>query len=351
MVVDLIQNEYIELLSSQIEGLVKKSDREYNFRCPFCGDSKVSKIKKRGWLVKKNNKWFYYCFNCNVSYTFNKFLEVLDKELYRRYILDVLSNKEDDTFIINSYNSGVGTSGLRESLFLEKDGQHSSSIEGPVRSILEPLSSLSYSSPAFIYLRHRNIDVNKFNNVYYTEEFRKFIKENIPGKYDDVEIPDEGIVFKLYDLEHNIMGFQIRNIRTKDKSRRFMTCSIGDSHGYFYCGCIDRSKTYVVVEGPVDALSLDNGIAVLNSSLYKFQKGLNCIYFNDQEPYNKEVDKQIRCCIDSGLRTVLLPKEFFGMDVNDIRCKYPDLDINKLVEENSYTGLEAKLMYSRWKNQ
>ena len=222
-----------------------------------------------------------------------------------------------------------------------------------VDKYLTPVSELNYSHPAYSYLRKRCIDPENLQYVYYTTEFDKFIHENIKEKYDNVSMPTEGIVFKLYDLEHNIQGFQIRNINATSKANRFMTCAINETHGYFYTAPIDKSKEYIICEGPIDALSISNGIAVLNAALYKFKNTLDisCVYFNDQEPFNKEVDKEIRTCIDRNLSTVLLSKEYFGLDINDIKCKYPDISIEELAKENSYQGLQAKFMYSKWKNQ
>lgn len=48
----------------------------YNFRCPFCGDSKKSAIKKRGWWYAGTDL-SYYCFNCGASFAALKFLEAL----------------------------------------------------------------------------------------------------------------------------------------------------------------------------------------------------------------------------------------------------------------------------------
>lgn len=330
---DIIQGKYIELISDRLVGFSRKSEREYNFRCCFCGDSKKSELKKRGWLVRKGSRWFYYCFNCSISLTFDRFLEYIDKGVYGEYVLEVMQNRGIESKVYDDVKEYIE----------DKEGSDE----------LVSLDKLPYSHEAYRYVKSRCISDDNMKYIYYTESFGEYIKRVIPGKYDDVSIPDVGIVFKLRDLDYNVTGFQIRNIKAEGKANRFMTCSIGDSHGYFYCRRIDKNRVYIVVEGPMDALSIENGIAVLNSSLYKFKNdiGLDCIYFNDQEPYNREVDKQIRNCIDAGLRTVLLGKEYFGMDINDIRRKYGDVDIESLAKDSSYSGIEAKIEYSKWKNQ
>ena len=45
-----IDHKYINLLSPQLERFARKSDKLYNFRCPFCGDSQKNKWKARGYV-------------------------------------------------------------------------------------------------------------------------------------------------------------------------------------------------------------------------------------------------------------------------------------------------------------
>ena len=40
-----IDQKYLLLASSQLQGFKKKGDYLYNFRCPYCGDSQKSKSK------------------------------------------------------------------------------------------------------------------------------------------------------------------------------------------------------------------------------------------------------------------------------------------------------------------
>lgn len=52
-----------------------KSGDSLVFRCPFCGDSHKSAIKKRGYYTPR--KGIYHCFNCDVSMSGYKLLEAL----------------------------------------------------------------------------------------------------------------------------------------------------------------------------------------------------------------------------------------------------------------------------------
>ena len=62
---NVIDENSIKRIQSQLEGF-HKSNGHYNFRCPYCGDSAKSKLKKRGWLFDYNGKVYYKCFNLSV---------------------------------------------------------------------------------------------------------------------------------------------------------------------------------------------------------------------------------------------------------------------------------------------
>lgn len=56
-------------------------DGKFNGRCPFCGDSKKSTTKKRGWIYF-NKDCSYYCFNCSTGMSGIKFLEAISGQAY-----------------------------------------------------------------------------------------------------------------------------------------------------------------------------------------------------------------------------------------------------------------------------
>lgn len=64
--IDVDQTNWIinQLKENFFDGQIKESNHHYNFRCPFCGDSKKNKLKKRGWLYIRNNQCSFYCYNC-----------------------------------------------------------------------------------------------------------------------------------------------------------------------------------------------------------------------------------------------------------------------------------------------
>lgn len=76
----MLSYEHLEFLRENILNYLPRPfvnvNGRYNFRCPFCGDSRKSATKKRGWWYSSTNCSFY-CFNCGTAYTGLKFLEAL----------------------------------------------------------------------------------------------------------------------------------------------------------------------------------------------------------------------------------------------------------------------------------
>ena len=82
-----IDRKFMTLVSPKLEKFAQKNDYIWNFRCPFCGDSKKNKIKARGYVYRKKNDLFFMCHNCSTSTSFGKFLKSIDPLLYKEYQL------------------------------------------------------------------------------------------------------------------------------------------------------------------------------------------------------------------------------------------------------------------------
>ena len=51
--------KYINILSGRLSLFKRKSNNLFNFRCPFCGDSQRNKLKARGYVYAKENKYSF----------------------------------------------------------------------------------------------------------------------------------------------------------------------------------------------------------------------------------------------------------------------------------------------------
>lgn len=81
------------MISSQLENFAQKNNNIFNFKCIYCGDSKKSKTKVRGYLYSIGDGFNYRCHNCGKSISFKNFLKDVDPLLGERYIFEKFKGK------------------------------------------------------------------------------------------------------------------------------------------------------------------------------------------------------------------------------------------------------------------
>ena len=331
MIDPFLQYKYVNLIGDQLSGFKKIRENLYNFKCPICGDS-IKGNKKRGYLMNKDGSFYFYCHNCTNSMNLDKFIQEVDSDLYKELKKEILLSKRS------------GFSKPKEDIvfpvFPKIEIQKS-----PLKTVFE----LGPEHISYKYLQFRQVPVERFSDVKWTDNFPQLVKDTIGNKYENSFLPKSGIVFELKELDGKITGYQIRSIDPNvPKQYRFVICSANEEHGYFY-KTLSNSEPLFVVEGCTDSLFLNNSIALLSAALWRYHTD-NCIYFNDNEPRNTAVCKQIEKCISSGYKVVLLPQEYEGMDVNDlVKSGIHHQDLKELFLKHTYSGLSAKIQFSKWK--
>ena len=83
-----IDVKYVNLISPYLQQFKKKGDFLWNFRCPYCGDSKKNRTKARGFVFRKKNDLFYKCHNCGVGASLGNLIKEIDSKTYDDYILE-----------------------------------------------------------------------------------------------------------------------------------------------------------------------------------------------------------------------------------------------------------------------
>jgi hypothetical protein len=67
----------------------------------------------------------------------------------------------------------------------------------------------------------------------------------------------------------------------------------------------------------------------------------------DNEPYKKETVHLLEKLIDMKKSVCILPENITEKDINDMVSS--GLDAKKLIDQNTYTDLKAKLVLTKWK--
>jgi hypothetical protein len=71
------------------------------------------------------------------------------------------------------------------------------------------------------------------------------------------------------------------------------------------------------------------------------------VWIYDNEPRNAEIVRRIQSKIESGESVVIYPNTVTQKDINDMVLS--GLDVQSMIESNTYSGLEAKLKFTTWK--
>ena len=319
---DHIDSKYIGIISPRLGKFKKVKSNLYNFRCPICGDSKKNKTKTRGYLYGVKTDVNFRCHNCGASMTLSNFLKEIDPTIHKQYVFDKFKDGK----------TGRGT-------VVEEPKFH---FEAPKfkRSLKIPKASENPRSDG--YLTARKLDSSKF---FYAKKFKKFVNTLKPT-FEDTRYDEERIIIPIY-YEKNLIGLQGRSIGPNPV--KYITVMLDENAPKIY-GLDDvkkRERVYIT-EGPFDSTFIQNSIAMCGADADVNSWGIsNPVWIYDNEPRNREIVNRISRTIDSGESVVIFPSSIDDKDINDMVIA--GHDVQKIVECNTYSGLEAKLKFNTWK--
>ena len=319
---DHVDSKFIGLVSPKLQKFKRVKADLYNFRCPICGDSKKNKSKTRGYLYAVKANTNFKCHNCGASMSLNNFLKQVDPAVHKQYVMEKF--KEGHTgrnFVIDEPDIKFEAPKFKKKLKLPKASEN-------------PKSSG--------YLTARKLNPDDF---YYAEHFKKFVNSLKPT-FDDTKHDEERIIIPLY-YEKNLIGLQGRSINPNPV--KYITVMLDDDAPKIYgLDNIRRDAPVYITEGPFDSTFIRNAIAMCGADADISRWGIsNPVWIYDNEPRNREITNRISKTIDSGDSVVIWPDSIDDKDINDMVMS--GLDVQSVIESNTYSGLEAKLKFTTWK--
>jgi hypothetical protein len=110
------------------------------------------------------------------------------------------------------------------------------------------------------------------------------------------------------------------------------------------------NEQYFIVDGAIDSMFLDNAVAMAGAegNTHGVQKPENSIFVFDAEPRNKEIHKRMERVIKSGHKICIWPSDVPGKDINEMYLNGLH-DVEKIIENNTYYGLQAELKFAAWR--
>jgi len=327
-----IDVKYVGLVSPYLQKFTKKKESLYNFRCPYCGDSKKRKDKARGYIFKVKNDLVFKCHNCGVGRTFTNFLKDQNSILYDQYVME-------------RYKEGLTGKGTQtpNPTFNFQEPKFFSKCENS--EDLKKISELNTTHPAREYLESRKIkDLDYF---YYCPKFKEWTNSQIKI-FDTLRKDSPRIIIPLKDKEGNMFGFQGRSLIPNTKLRYITIMLNEDQPKIFGLDRVDPAKNVYVTEGPFDSMFINNGIAMCGSDVVLDRVQFpNCVFVYDNEPRNPQIVERINKTIQLGDKVVIWPSSIKEKDINDMVLA--GRDVQHVVESNTYQGLEAKVKLIEWK--
>jgi len=342
-----IDRKYLGFVSSKLEQFKQKKTDLYNFRCPYCGDSKKNKLKARAYVYRKSNNMFYICHNCGKSTTFGKFLQETDGSVYKQYALERYSSGE------------TGNHNYKKPTFDELKGNafaRFASSPQPKNKTWADFSSYSIVNLpedhyAAAYIKKRLIPERYWNEILFVPKFKDFLDSEFPNHGKD-EVPNDDRIVLFYTNEKG----EITNVAGRalsDTKIRYITVKLTDEKKLFGLHRLQKQNTVYVLEGQFDSYFVENSIASGDSNLggvAAVLPELDTVLIYDIQPRNKDLVKQIEKSINKGYKICLLPDTLPGKDINEIILNGVKVeDLMNLVTKYTYQGLTAKLEFTRWK--
>lgn len=327
----LIENS-IKNICGELEGF-RRANNQYNFRCPFCGDSAKSKLKKRGWLFEHKGKVFYKCFNCDKSVEYSRFLKELFPQEYMRYIAEKAFSG-DNTYVSHNYNSRPITEITREMF---------EAIE-----LVKPTTSDNLGGQ---YLDKRKITNRE--NFYYTSDYGSLLRRLGLKTYSlEFECHEPRLLIPHFNRSKYLAYIQMRCLNnSKIRYRTYKV--IEDEYKLWNLDQVDFNKKIYITEGALDASFLQNSVAMSGSDaqlekciLYNFKENLRIIL--DNEPRSPIILQKYAGLIDRGYRVFHWP-DIPYKDINEAILANYDIVKDIYNEDNYYLGLQGKLQFSMWK--
>ena len=329
---DYVEDKYIRFLNTRLDKFKNVKSGLYNFRCPYCGDSQKHRNKARGYFFLKKSEYIFKCHNCGMGRSLGNFLKDHAPDLH-------------DQFILEKYRAGATGKGRHT-----PNPEYKSAKPNFVSKVadLESIADLNIKHAAREYLEKRQIPQEKLSSLYYTERFKTWINSKKPGTFKSLQNDRGRIIIPLIDKEGNWFGVQGRSLLPNATMRYITIIFNEDKQKVFGLNYVKEDKPIYIVEGPIDSLFLDNSVAMVGSDFNpRSYNWSDYIWVYDNEPRNRQIVERISDTIDRGEKVVIWPQGVTQKDINDMILG--GKDPQKIIETNTYQGIQAKIKLTEWK--
>lgn len=208
------------------------------FRCNVCGDSQKSKSKKRAYILKREKPWKFYCHNCQLNTTAEKWLKEYYPMYFRNFIKEILINDK------------------------KQEDKPNTNLNRPKKQIIEITDEEKKNTKFFV-------NIEKMLDGRFENAVDICIKRNISKDiYRKWFIATDGMyknrmIIPYYDNKGKIYYYQGRALYSwmipKYLSRKDPNGKMNHIYNYYN---IDNDKPVICFEGSIDSLFCENAVGL-----------------------------------------------------------------------------------------
>ena len=222
------------------------------------------------------------------------------------------------------------------------------------------VDKLDKDHPCRTFLELRKIPKESYKLLYFSENFGRFMKKMDPEHLSTCGW-EARLVIPFYNKEGDVVAAQGRALNMKDENNarvtaKYLTVKTDKSSDRLWYGQwrVDPKKKIYIVEGPLDSLFIPNTIAMVGAgALDQIPSHLmnsEGVYVLDNEPRNAQIVRYIERLIELGKSVCIWPESVKEKDINDmVQMGNSPSKIKKIIDKNTFTGLEASLKLTQWR--
>tara|TARA_R110001592_G_scaffold179653_2_gene421362 strand:- start:2 stop:1057 length:1056 start_codon:yes stop_codon:yes gene_type:complete len=345
-----IDKKFINILSGTLDKFSWKRENLANCRCPICGDSQKHKTKTRLYFYQKENAFLIKCHNCSYSSNLYNFIKEVSPSLIKEYAVETWKEKN-----VSKTNK---SDKIRENEMISLLKKNKFKPKQKLLKDLTRVCDLDKDHVGYKFISMRKIPKKFYDILYYTSDFGSWMRKVDPdcapvGK-------EERLIIPFFNKNGDLVAAQGRALNFKDEAKarttaRYITVKADKSIDRLWYGMwrADPKKKVYVVEGPLDSLFLDNCIAMVGAgaieNVHPRFENSEIVYALDNEPRNKQICNYISRLIEKGCSVCIWPDKIKEKDINDMIYNRKPSKIKKIIDENTFSGLEATLRFRQWK--
>ena len=266
----------------------------------------------------------FRCHNCGHGTTAAQVIKEQDPDIYKEYVKE----KWVETGYGNGRREHEPRFKFHEPIFKKKD---------PKLKDLISINNLTTTHPARQAVEARQIPENHYDKFFLCHKFYEWAEISSNQDHPRLVIP-------FFDEDGNVFAAQGRAFGNEQP--KYLTAKFEDKPKIFGLDRVDWIRKVYVVEGPIDSLFIHNCLAVAGSDFQHIPSD-GTVVICDNEPRSKEIVKKMANLIDSDYELVIWPSDIQEKDLNDMAIA--GLDVKTIIDNNTFSGLEAKLKLAAWK--